>query len=90
MIVSCVTLIVNLLLLGAAHSDRSLGAFGIAIMWGPIINALILLVSLACIPIVKMGTSALIGSYVAVAIALPLLAIPVDFGIIANMGLHGC
>jgi hypothetical protein len=81
----------NGLLLAIAASDRSWGALGIGIMVGPITNGVLLLLSLACIPIVKSGAAgASIGPYVAASIGLPLLAVPIDFFIIGSMGLHGC
>jgi hypothetical protein len=91
LIVACVVLVANGLLLAVAASDRSWGALGIAIMIGPITNGILLLLSLACIPVVKSGAAgASVGSYLAVAIGLPLAAIPIDFFIIGSMGLHGC
>lgn len=88
-IVAVAVLLANGALLAMAASDRSWGALGIAIMFGPITNGILLLLSLACTPVVKasaIGTS--IGPYLATAICLPLAAIPIDFFIIKSMGLH--
>jgi hypothetical protein len=88
---TCVILVANGLLLGIAAADRSWGALGIAIMIGPITNGVLLVLSLACVPMVKSAAAgASIGSYLVVGIGLPLAAIPIDFFLIGSMGLHGC
>lgn len=86
-----VVLVANVVLLAMARSDRSWGALGIGVFVGPIVNAVLLLLSLACIPLVRSAArGAPISAYVATSIAIPLIAIPVDFILILSMGLSGC
>jgi hypothetical protein len=90
-IVAWVAILVNGLLLGVGAADRSWGAFGIAIVIGPITNGVMLLVSAACVFFVKTGaTEGWIATYLATCVALPLAAIPLDYYAIGSMGLHGC
>lgn len=89
-VVACVVLAANVLLLAVAALDRSWGAFAIVIVVGPITNGILLLLSLACIPIVKSSVAGgSIKLYLAAAIGLPLAAIPIDFFIMSAIGMYG-
>lgn len=85
-----VEIVVNGALLIYAASDRSWGAFGIMIFFGPLANFIAIAVSLALIPIVRRTSRESLGLYTLLAFVVPTLAIFADWIIIPMMGLHGC
>jgi hypothetical protein len=89
-IVSGIVILVNAGLLAAAASNRSWGAFGIAVVFGPITNGVLALVAGACAPSVKrVSGGASVAVYVLVSILLPVVAILADFAITGSIGVHG-
>jgi hypothetical protein len=90
LILAGVVLAVNGLLLLNAFSDKSFVAIQIAIITGPIINLIILGISLVGTKTVRSAAQgASIETYRVAAIGLPLAAILADFVIIFSMHLHG-
>src|ERR1700748_3819179 len=81
-----VLVVMNLIALGVAALDRSWGALGIAVIYGPLMNGLLGFISLVF-------TVRLIGenvrSHIVLSIVSPLLAITVDYLIINSLPLHG-
>ncbi len=85
-----VVVAVNAALLAAAAADGSWGALRIGILVGPVANAALALVALACTPLLKggrAGTSAV--PHVVLSILLPLAATMVDLLVIFSMDLRG-
>lgn len=85
-----VEVVINAGLLLYAASDRSWGAFGIMIFFGPLTNFIAIAVSVALIPIVRRTSRQSIGLYTLLAFVVPTLAIFADWIIIPMMGLRGC
>lgn len=74
-----------------ATADRSWGALAIGILWGPIANLVLAIISLACASEVKQGAEgAAIWPYVLASIGVPASAAFLDLVVIGSMGLHGC
>lgn len=81
----------NLWLLAAAWRDRSWEALWIAIVGGPLVNAVWLLVGLVAIPFLKRRRAGFaLGRHLAFSCGVPIAAVVIDLGLIASMGLHGC
>src|SRR4051794_29820454 len=89
-IVASATVVANGVLVGIAASDRSYLALGVAIMAGPITNGVIFLLSLACIPLLKIRGAGPALGYLGASMILPIAAVVLDFMIIKSMSLHGC
>ena len=85
-----VEIVINAALLAYAAADRSWGAFGIMIFFGPLTNLVVIAVSLALIPIVRRTSRESLGLYTLLAFVVPPLATFADWFIIPMMGLHGC
>jgi len=81
---------VNIPLLLLAVWDRSWGAFAIGVLYSPIANAVIGLVSLASTPLVKRATGVAAGYHALVSVVMPTAAVLVDACFIFSMDLHGC
>lgn len=81
---------INGALLMMANEDRSWGAFGIALLVGPIANGVIMLLALVCAPGIRRSTGGPILIYVLTAIFIPFLATVCLFLFIGMMPLHGC
>jgi len=77
-------------LVAAAAEDRSWGALGIMILYGPIANGVLMLASLACTPLARRFSGASATFHVLTSILLPIGAAMVDGVIIFGMDLHGC
>jgi hypothetical protein len=90
-VAGAVAVVVNLALIGVAARDRSWGALAIMILYGPIINGALILVSLGFIPLVKKyAGGAPIKPYVLTGVLAPLAAVLVDAAFIMTLDLHGC
>ena len=94
---SCLGLLIGLqiatngILVARAAADRSWGALYIMLVVGPIANGLIMLVSLALIPLVRhLSRGAVVKPYVFTALLGPIAGIVMDGAIIMGIGLHGC
>jgi|GEM_PF-2899671 len=85
-----VEIMINAALLLYAASDRSWGAFGVMIFFGPLTNFIAIAVSLALIPIVRRISRESLALYTLLAFVVPTLAIFADWIVIPMMGLHGC
>ena len=83
-------LALNAVLVAAAAEDRSWGALGIMILYGPIANGVLMLASLACTPLARRFSGASATFHVLTSILLPIGAAMVDGVIIFGMDLHGC
>lgn len=80
----------NVFAVVAAWMDQSWGAFGIAILWGPILNAILVLVPLLTEWQWRPRYQAdLARPYVFAAILSPILLAIVDFLLISLVPLHG-
>jgi hypothetical protein len=80
----------NAILLLLANGDRSWGAFGIGLLFGPMINATIAIVAVLLRPIVRKRTGASTVAYSLLATVGPVAAAVIDFVTISSMRLHGC
>jgi hypothetical protein len=91
LVVAMVVVVANSLLLRSAAADQGWGALGIAVMVGPLTNAVIAAVALACIPLVRrLGGGTPVGMYGWWAAILPIGAILFDWVAVSSMSLHGC
>ena len=89
-VVAVLVIAANIWLVVQAAEDQSHGAIAIAFMVGPVVNALMLAVSLVVTPLVRRLLSApSMGLYVATCVGVPLAAVFVDFMVILAMPLHG-
>jgi hypothetical protein len=89
-ILVCVLMLMNGALLAAAWQDRSWGAFGIGIFYGPISNGLVLVVAPLLTPVLWKFSGQWAAMYLVAALLVPVGAVIADALIILAMGLHGC
>jgi hypothetical protein len=90
-VVIVATVIVNLFLICSAWADKSWGALGIALIFGPAANGIILVCSMIGIPVVRtLAEGSSVAPYVLTGICSPLIAIAIDWAAIFAMPLHGC
>ena len=83
--------VVNGIALWLAWKDRSWGALGIAVLYGPITNGVLALASLFAIPFLKARDPFLsVSNHAALSLAIPTVAGLVDAAVIFSMGLRGC
>jgi hypothetical protein len=81
----------NICLIEMANVDRSWGAIQIAILISPVVNLVLVGISIALTPLVThLSRGAPIWLYVLTSIMAPASAIVVDYFIIGAMPLHGC
>ncbi len=86
-----IAIAVNALLILVANANRSWTALGIAIIFGPIMNGILIVVSLAFVPVVRrLGGGASVSLYVLAGILVPIAATVVDAACIMSMKLQGC
>ncbi len=87
----CVVALLNLLALAIAWRDQSWIAFGIAIIYGPILNGVLAILSMSAFPLLKrMRLTRSLWRHAATSIGAPLAAIAIDYAVIFSMDLHGC
>ena len=90
-VVAVVVVLANAALIAAAVADQSFGAMLIALAVGPFTNGLILLLALAAAVPLKAGAGgAPVSGYVSASVLLPVLAVVVDWCVVAMLPLHGC
>jgi hypothetical protein len=90
MVYGVLMVIGNLIVLVIAWNDKSWGALWIAIVGGPILNAVFLISGLVAISVLRRRTPFSLGRHLAMSIGLPIAAIVVDFLVIILMAPHGC
>ncbi len=89
-IVGAVVAIINIPLLLVAASDKSWGAFWIAVMYGPIANGVLALISITCTPWMRRATGVPATYHALMSLLIPTAAAIADFYLIFSMNLHGC
>jgi hypothetical protein len=78
-IIALVSVLLNAALIAWMVSDPGFEAMGVAFIYVPIVNAILLILFAACIPLVRRAArGASIALYVTLAVGLPLAAIPFD------------
>ncbi|HKV11664.1 MAG TPA: hypothetical protein VJ725_26195 [Thermoanaerobaculia bacterium] len=83
--------VVNGIALWLAWKDRSWGALGIALLYGPIANGALALTSLLAIPFLKARDPFLsVSNHTALSLAIPTVAGLIDAAVILSMDLRGC
>ena len=76
----------NLLVLSVAWRDRAWGAFYAAIIGGPILNGVLLVVGLIAIPFLRRRRVQFsLGRHLALTLGVPIAAVVADFFIIYNV-----
>lgn len=85
-----ITIGLNLLALAVAWVDRSWIAFGIAMLWGPILNAVLFLSTLLFLSRLKAVRGFSFARFFTISLGAPIIAAVVDYFAIFAMGLHGC
>ena len=86
----CVVIGLNLLALLVAWRDRSWIAMGVAVIWGPALNASLFLGALLAIRRAKQHLGFSLGKHLLISLAVAAVAVLLDYVIIMSMHLHGC
>jgi hypothetical protein len=90
-LVAAVTAVTNGTLIYSASSGDGWGALGIALMVGPIVNVVLIVMTLVTRPLVKHHFGGASTSlYVLAGVLTPIAAIFIDAICIFSMDLHGC
>ena len=90
-VVACATVCVNFLLILVAAVDRSWLAFGIQVMFSPLTNGIIAMVSFFCVPVFKCrAEDRSTDPYLVASIGVPLIGASITFFAINVLKLQGC
>ncbi|MCB0750018.1 MAG: hypothetical protein KDC52_00945 [Ignavibacteriae bacterium] len=87
---SLVVFIINFIAVLVAWNDKSWTALNIAIITGPIINVILIFISLGFIVEYKNRANFSIERHKTYSITVPILAIFIDAVVIFSLGLSGC